>query len=158
MPATTWDLVLDEAQRANREQQQQLEVLRGRTALLVAATVPAGALLSNRSHPEDGWREIAWWTAAGGAAFAAIAALVLALLILRHREWDFRPDLGQLITKAGDEGTSVEQLQRGMSERFKLSWSANQKQLDELLALFVRGLVVLVVEYGCTFFANGVAL
>lgn len=149
---------MDEALRANRDQQQQVEVVRNRAALLIAATVPAGAVLSGRSRPEQGWREVAWWAATGGAVAAALAAVTLAVLILRYREWDFRPDLDQLIAKADEEGTSVEVMQRGMVERFKLSWIENKKQLDRLLTLFVWGLVVLVVEYGFTFFANGVVL
>jgi hypothetical protein len=156
--ATTWELLLDEALRANREQQHEVEVLRGRTSLLIAATVPAGAVLSARSHPEHGWHEVVWWAAAAGAAVAAVIALVLAVKILRYRTWDFRPNLMELVEKADQDGTTVETLQRGMIVRFKLSWDQNQLQLHRLLKYFAAGLVAVVVEYGCTFLANGVAL
>jgi hypothetical protein len=154
---STWDLLLDEALRANREQQHELEVLRGRASLLIAATTPAGAVLSARSHPHHGVKVVAWWCAVSGVGVAAVIALVLALQILRRREWDFRPDLMELVEKADEENTTVEVLQRGMVVRFKKSWDANQQQLNQLLNHFTRGLVVLVVEYGLTFLANGAA-
>jgi hypothetical protein len=64
----------------------------------------------------------------------------------------------EMVEKADQPNAGVEVLQRGMVVRSKRSWDANQKQLDDLLSYFAAGLVLLVVEYGLTFFANGVAL
>ena len=155
--AQAWEILLTEALRANSEQQAALESLRGRTALLIASLGPAGLLLTTKRTSTHGWRHIAATIGTWGAVSAALVGLLVAVVLLRPQEWDFRPDSEELESKAKAGGSALE-LVRGMTLALNSGWRKNDKKLASLHDRFTAGLLTVALAYILVFVAKGASL
>jgi hypothetical protein len=137
-------IAYEAAVRAVEHQARQLDELRSRTGLLVAAAAVAGSLLGARALAEP-WDGLALWAS---IAFGVCIALCMAILVPWWFAWYFTFNARILLEDWADEPRrgGAMPMQRWMAESLQTHWRGNSRRLAWMYGTFTVAVLALAAE------------
>jgi hypothetical protein len=153
---TTYEIAYDAATRAVADQRARLNDVRGRAATLLSAAAIVTSFIGARALDDQRVlasgeaitdRSLQGWEIAGIAAFIALAAMTIAVL-LPWSGWTFRLGARNLVRDYADgpDAATADEMQRDLALHLDGHYDRNEARMERLFWAFRIAAVLLAFE------------